>query len=138
MKIDGRCHCGYITYEATIDPEYIGICHCTDCQTFSGSAYRTGALASKEQFRLLSGKPKIYVKIAESGTRRAQAFCPECGTHVYSCSPDDPQMFSIRTGTARQRDRLIPSAQLWCQSAQPWAMNLNQMKQFSRQPPVRP
>ena len=34
MKIDGACHCGNITYSAEIDPENVGICHCTDCQTF--------------------------------------------------------------------------------------------------------
>jgi hypothetical protein len=28
MKIDGGCHCGYITYEAGADPERVGICHC--------------------------------------------------------------------------------------------------------------
>lgn len=138
MKIDGGCYCGYITYEATIDSEYIGICHCTDCQTFSGSAFRTGALASREQFRLLTGKPKVYVKTAESGAQRAQAFCPECGTHVYSCAEVDPQVFSIRTGTARQRDRLIPGAQIWCRSAQAWTMNLETLKKFPRQPPQRP
>jgi hypothetical protein len=44
MKIDGRCHCGYITYEAEIDPEKVMICHCTDCQTLSGSAFRTVVL----------------------------------------------------------------------------------------------
>jgi hypothetical protein len=33
MKIDGGCHCGYITYVAEIDPDKVGICHCTDCQT---------------------------------------------------------------------------------------------------------
>jgi len=44
MRIDGRCHCGYITYEAEIDPEKVMICHCTDCQTLSGSAFRTVVL----------------------------------------------------------------------------------------------
>ena len=33
MKIDGRCHCGFIAYEAEADPEMTGVCHCTDCQT---------------------------------------------------------------------------------------------------------
>jgi len=33
MKIEGRCHCGFITYEAKIDPAKVMICHCTDCQT---------------------------------------------------------------------------------------------------------
>ena len=55
MKIDGGCHCGYITYEATIDSEQIGICHCTDCQTLSGSAFRTGALAQRITFDSLQG-----------------------------------------------------------------------------------
>jgi hypothetical protein len=41
MKIDGRCHCGNVSYEAEIDPEKVMICHCTDCQMLSGSAFRT-------------------------------------------------------------------------------------------------
>ena len=44
MKIQGGCHCGYITYEAEIDPEKVSICHCTDRQSGSGSAYRTYGL----------------------------------------------------------------------------------------------
>jgi hypothetical protein len=112
MKIDGGCHCGYITYEATINPEWIGVCHCTDCQGLSGSAFRTGAVAPKDSFRLLTGQPRIYVKTADSGTRRAQAFCPVCGTPIYAADEQDPKFFSIRTGTARQRDQLIPKRQI--------------------------
>jgi glutathione-dependent formaldehyde-activating enzyme len=55
--------------QATIDPERIGIGHCTDCQTLSGAAFRTGAIASKDSFRLLTGQPKIYVKTAQRGRR---------------------------------------------------------------------
>jgi len=29
MKIDGRCHCGLVTFEADIDPEQVSVCHCT-------------------------------------------------------------------------------------------------------------
>ncbi len=137
MKIDGSCHCGYITYEAVIDAEHIGICHCTDCQRLSGGAFRTGVTASKENFRLLTGRPKIYVKTAQSGNKRAQAFCPECGTPIYAAAPNDPQVYSIRTGTARQRDQLIPNIQIWCRSAQPWSMDLAKIEQISQQPPMR-
>jgi hypothetical protein len=35
MKIDGRCHCGDVTFEAEADPETTTICNCTDCQTMS-------------------------------------------------------------------------------------------------------
>jgi hypothetical protein len=84
MKIDGRCHCGYVTYDAEIDPEKVIICHCRDCQMLSGSAFRTMALSREGTFRLRSGQLKIYVKTADSGTKRAQSFCPECGTQIHS------------------------------------------------------
>jgi len=60
MKIDGRCHCGEITFEAEVDPEALRICHCTDCQTLSGSAFRANIPAPAEHFVLLSGTPKTY------------------------------------------------------------------------------
>jgi hypothetical protein len=43
MKIDGGCHCGYIAYEAETDPAEARICHCTDCQTLSGSRLSYGS-----------------------------------------------------------------------------------------------
>jgi hypothetical protein len=132
MKIDGACHCGNITYFAEIDPDKAGICHCTDCQTLSGSAFRTSVPAAKEKFAL-SGQPKIYVKTAESGARRAQAFCPECGTPIYSSAVNDPQIFNIRLGTAHQRAELRPKSQGWCRSARDWVMDISSIKQFPKQ-----
>ena len=136
MHIDGGCHCGYIKYEAEIDPEAVSICHCTDCQTLSGTAYRTVVQAKKEAFKLLTGQPKIYVKTAESGNKRAQGFCPECGTHIYATSANDPQIYGIRVGTARQRAELQPKKQGWCRSALPWAMNIESLPQSPKQRPA--
>jgi hypothetical protein len=136
MKIDGRCHCGHITYEAEIDPEKIVICHCTDCQTLSGSAFRTVALTREDGFKLLSGEPKIYVKTGESGTKRVQSFCPECGTPIYSSTVGDgPKVYGVRVGTARQRDQLVPKTQLWCRSSQRWLADFGSAQQVETQPP---
>jgi hypothetical protein len=60
MKVDGRCHCGFITFAAEIVPEKVWLCHCTDCQTLSGSAFRTVAPTQKGAFTLLSGEVKAY------------------------------------------------------------------------------
>ena len=68
MRIDGGCHCGRICYEAEVDPSTVLICHCTDCQTLSGSAFRTVVPTTEGTFKLLSGTPKVYVKTGESGT----------------------------------------------------------------------
>jgi hypothetical protein len=132
MKIDGSCHCGKITYTAEIDPQNVGLCHCTDCQTLSGSAFRISVRADKEGFHL-NGQPKIYVKTAESGAKRAQAFCPECGTSIYSAATHDPQVFNIRVATSRQRTQLKPKSQGWCRSALDWINDLQSLQQFPRQ-----
>src|SRR6185369_283753 len=135
MKIDGRCHCGYITYEAEIDPQKVMICHCSDCQTLSGSAFRTVAFTREGTFKLLSGELKIYVKTGESGTKRLQSFCPECGTPIYSTTVGEgPKVHAIRVGTTRQRDQLVPKGQLWCRSSQSWLSDLGSVSKIDTQP----
>jgi len=125
MTVNGRCHCGAISYEAVVDPARVGLCHCTDCQTLTGSAYRATVPAPAETFTLRGVPPKIYVKTAESGARRAHAFCPECGSPVYSTSAtEQPKAYSLRVGCLEQRKQLRPARQIWCRSALPWAMNL--------------
>lgn len=127
MKIDGGCHCGAITYEAEGDEHAVGICHCTDCQKFSGGAFWMSVPVKEEDFKLLSGTPRIYVKIGSSGGRREQVFCGDCGTHIYSTSAKDeggPRVFRVRTPTSNQVSQLIPSAQGWFRSAQKWVTDL--------------
>ncbi|MFT5440905.1 MAG: hypothetical protein ACI9MJ_002779 [Alphaproteobacteria bacterium] len=128
MKIDGSCQCGSITYEAEADEHAVGICHCTDCQKFSGSAFRVGVPVTEQSFKLLSGTLKVYVKTAASGGKREQVFCPDCGTHLYSTSVkegDTPRMFRVRVPTANQASQLIPSTQGWFRSAQKWVTGLD-------------
>lgn len=122
MKIEGGCHCGYIAYEAEVDPERVVICHCTDCQTLSGSAFRTVVFTTPGTFRLRSGELKIYVKTGESGNKRQQSFCPECGSPIFSTSPDDDsnKVHGLRVGSVRQRDMLVPKRQSWMRSSQHW------------------
>jgi hypothetical protein len=134
MKIDGRCHCGYVTYDAEIDPEKVIICHCRDCQMLSGSAFRTMALSREGTFRLRSGQLKIYVKTADSGTKRAQSFCPECGTQIHSGHVEGgPLVHFIRAGTIRQRDVLVPKLQVWTQSALPWIDGIQAIPKIDKQ-----
>lgn len=125
MEIDGQCHCGYITYEAEIEPEVVSICHCSDCQRLTGSAYRVSTVAAHEDFRLTSGEPSVYVKIGESGNRSLQYFCPRCGSPCYRTGEGDPpDEVTIRLGTINQRRALVPTMQIWCSSALPWVEEL--------------
>lgn len=135
MKIDGRCHCGYVTFEAEADPETTTLCNCTDCQTMSGAPFRAVITARPGTFVLLSGKPVEYVKTADSGAKRPQGFCPRCGTAIYSTSVGDaPKAYNFRLGALRQRYQLVPRRQLFVSSQQAWVDNLDPMKKFDKMP----
>ena len=124
MRIDGGCHCGFITYEGEADPAKAGICHCTDCQVLTGTAYRVSVPVDEASFKI-SGKPAVYVKTADSGNKREQAFCPKCGSPIYATSPGPgPKTYSIRLGTVRQRQQLMPMRQIWTRSKLHWVDDL--------------
>ena len=134
VKIDGKCHCGGFTYQADIDPDQVYICNCNDCQSISGSAFRWAVPVAEEDFTLLSGDPKTYVKTADSGAASHQLFCPDCASPLYSVSiTAGPRFFNLRLGTARQRDELRPRTQYWCRSAQGWLRDLDRMEKLDTQ-----
>jgi len=133
MHVDGRCHCGAIRYEAEVDPAESEICHCTDCQSLTGTAFRVSVTTPAENLRLLAGEPHIYVRVAESGNRRAQAFCPRCATPLWSTQAEGPTSYTLRVGALAQRDRLPPRRQYWTRSAQHWVDDLGRLPKFERE-----
>jgi hypothetical protein len=134
MQVEGKCHCGKIAYQATVDPDTVLLCHCTDCQTLTGSPFRANIQAPAASFVLLRGEPKIYIKTAESGSKRAHAFCPDCGTPIYASAISNPPSYSLRVGSIQQRKELNrPKRQIWCRSALSWSMDLNGVEKVDRQ-----
>jgi hypothetical protein len=126
MRIDGRCACGAITIGGEANPEQTQICHCTDCQTGTGAAFRVSIPVPGASFKM-NGQPTIYVKTtAESGNPRVQAFCGKCGSPIYSTTPGDgvQPSYTVRVGILRQRDQLTPRRQNWFRSARAWVTDL--------------
>jgi hypothetical protein len=125
MQVEGQCHCGAIAYEATVDPQNASICHCSDCQTLSGAPFRASVPAKAENLHIHKGKPRVYVKVADSGARRAQGFCGDCGTPIYATSADDPKVYNLRLGAIKQRTQIPPRRQIWCESGLAWGRNID-------------
>ena len=131
MNISGQCHCGAISFTARVDPSKVMICHCADCQQFSGAPFRA-VLPTPVLDVVMSGEPKRYVKIAESGNRRAQALCPECGTQLYASEDENPQVLNLRLGCVNERAQLVPRVQIWTESAMPWVAQLQSVPMHSK------
>ena len=133
MKIDGHCHCGRIAFEAEVDPDAVVLCHCADCQRLSGSPYRASIAAPAAHF-VLRGEPKTYVKVADSGARRRQAFCGECGAPIYSCAAENPESYILRIGLINQRAALSPpKRQIWRRSALAWVDSLADVAEHNKE-----
>ncbi|GAA0546542.1 hypothetical protein FHS83_000766 [Rhizomicrobium palustre] len=127
MHVTGHCYCRKITFEAEADPATATVCHCTDCQEITGSPYRVVARATV--FKILTGTPKVWIKTAESGNKRAHAFCPDCGSPIYAGAPDgNLDVVTLRTGTLDQRRELEPKKQIWTRSALPWALDIHALE----------
>jgi hypothetical protein len=138
MKIDGRCQCGLVTFEAEADPDSTTLCNCTDCQTMSGAPLRAIISTRPGTFVLLSGKPTEYRKTSDSGVVRPQAFCPQCGTPIYSTTVgDEPKVYNVRLGALRQRYELVPRRQIFARSQQAWVNDLEAIPKFEKMPPPR-
>ena len=134
MHVTGNCLCGHITYTATIDPDRVAICHCSDCQVHSGAAYGVVAGIVEGQFQVLTGQLKDYAKTAESGRTRVLSFCPNCGTRIHAHTPGNPDaFFGLRVGTITQRAQLTPKSQVWCDSALPWTADLGVIPAHQKQ-----
>jgi hypothetical protein len=127
MKIEGQCLCGKIAYEAHVDPAKASICNCTACQTLSGSPFRASVPAKAEDFHILRGEPKVYIKTADSGTKRAQGFCGECGSPVFSSAAENPTLYNLRLGMVKQRGQIPALKQIWCDSALEWAQDISEI-----------
>lgn len=138
MKIDGGCSCGAIKIEGEADPEKVQICHCTDCQTSTGTAFRVSIPVPGTTFRM-TGQPNYYLKTtADSGKPRLQAFCGSCASPIYSTTPGEgvQPSYMVRVGILRQRDQLVPRRQNWFRSARSWVLNLGAVPKNEKQAPA--
>lgn len=128
MHITGGCHCGYVTYEAELDPQRVAICHCTDCQKLTGSPFRVTAVVSESDLKLKGSPPKQYRKTAESGRGRLQYFCPECGSQLFvNGEGEASKIWGIRWGSIDQRMELKPQRQVWCRSSPAWLSEIGEL-----------
>jgi len=133
-KLTGGCQCGKIRYEITGTPDALAVCHCTDCQRQSGSAFGMTLPVKEADFRLTRGEVKTYASTSAAGRGKLGAFCPECGTRIYHKPEWRKGTVSVKPGTLDDTSWLKPEMHLWTSSKQGWVMIPDGVKTFDRQP----
>ena len=118
----GGCLCGALRYSVRHTLRFQSYaCHCTDCQTRSGSAFgiQRAVLASDLE---VSGELIRGEHVQPSGAVAGIFACTKCLTRIYTDNDKRPGIVNLRAGTLDTSAELVPTAHLWVGSKLPWVV----------------
>ena len=131
---EGGCQCGAVRYRFEGEPISLAVCHCTECQRQSGSAFGMSLTVRKEDFHLLQGTLKTFDRKADTGRIVTCAFCPECGTRIYHAPHYRTDAINIKPGTFDDTSFLQPKYEVWTKRKHAWVDLLGEVVSFEGQP----
>ena len=129
----GGCGCGSCRYEVTGAPLSVHACHCTDCQTLSGSAFGLSMVLNQADIELIQGELGIN-DFTASKNRMHRHYCVKCGVALWFSSPGFDGIVALKPGTLDDTSTLRPIAHMWYRSAQPWLDVGKDIPVFQEQP----
>ncbi|RFU49642.1 GFA family protein [Paraburkholderia sp. DHOC27] len=133
-KHTGQCACGAVKFEFNTDPTFIADCYCKDCQKSSGGAMATFFGIPEDDFTLLSGHPKAFHYVAESGKGLDRNFCPECGARLFSTDLESfPGTVFVTIGSLDNPAGITPVLEMFTKRRLVWTKHLD-VPQFSDMP----
>jgi len=110
----------------------LAICHCTECQRRTGSAFGVSAHFPKEQVRI-EGPSKVYVRASDSGRKVEFHFCPDCGTSVFWYAEVRPEHIGIASGNFADPLMPWPTVSIWEMTRHPWVTFDHPVDRFTDQ-----
>ena len=129
----GGCACGAVRYKVTGKPLSVHACHCTDCQTLSGSAFGLSMVLNREDIDLLQGDTHVN-SFAASKHEMLRHHCGRCGVALWFSSPSYEGIVALKPGTLDDTSSLRPIAHMWYRSAQPWLDVGDKLPVYDEQP----
>lgn len=129
----GSCECKSICYQHDGEPLTCYTCHCTDCQTSSGSAFGLSMIVSEKNLKVVKGELSIAI-VNYNGTKVQRHHCALCGTTLWLSADAYPNIVALKPGTFDDTKWFKPIAHLWTRSAQPWVSFDESIPQYEQQP----
>jgi len=131
--ITGGCLCGAVRYTADADPSSVTVCHCLDCQKFTGSAF-AALVAVQKDAMTIEGRLKTFSSPGGSGQPLLRHFCPECGSSIAEESARRPQMMILNVGTFDDPSVAKPGREIFRDGAWTWFHCDGDMPRFAKGP----
>ena len=115
----GGCNCGAIRYQIAAEPIIAFHCQCRDCQHMSGTGHSSNIGFPRAAVKL-EGKATHWEKAADSGNKVTRAFCPTCGSPVYSTDSVMPDFFIVEAASLDEPARFKPQMVIFTSSGFAW------------------
>jgi hypothetical protein len=117
-SLSGGCLCGGVRYELTEAPVSASYCHCRRCQRRTGTAASAQARVAPGALRIVQGAELVREWAPADGWPKC--FCSVCGSALWSRSPTDPDLFSVRLGTFDEDPGIRPQYRQFVTFAAAW------------------
>ncbi len=117
--LTGECMCGKVTFEVNEPLIGVALCYCKRCQRRTGTGVSATGLTRPGSFSLTGGEESVAgYEPGDGGFNKF--FCGECGGHLYTSHPDNPDILAVRLGALNEDPGLRPMAHQFTAYAAPW------------------
>lgn len=130
----GGCLCGAVRYEATGEPQFAGHCQCIDCRKSSGSGH-CSHIAMLESEVTVTGETRTFDAPADSGNTVGRAFCPNCGSAIFSVNSGWPGMVMLRASSLDDPEVFKPTVVVYTKRGPSWDTLDPGLTAFEAMPP---
>lgn len=118
LPLTGGCQCGRVRFRMKADPVVFYLCHCSECQRHTSSAFGESLRFRREDMDVDPGLVSVS-RMSDSGKERQGWFCPDCGVRIWHGTNGSPEI-NIKAGTLDDTSWLVPAGHIWCRSRQPF------------------
>lgn len=116
IMVSGGCLCGAVRYEFSGPPDWVGHCHCRNCQRFTGSAFMTFVLfEDATRVTWTADPPEEY----QSSPGVYRGFCCKRGSSISFSRPTRNEI-NVLAGTLDDPGAVKPFLHIFLEQKCPW------------------
>jgi hypothetical protein len=108
MAYEGGCLCGAVRWRAAAEPANVRVCHCRNCQRWTGAPFFARAVFLAQSFER-SGALTSW----PTSPRIERRSCVRCGTPMFADPRDPPARVAVSLATLDQPDAIAPDCHIW-------------------------
>ena len=123
FSLEGGCACRAVRYRLASPPMFVHCCHCTSCQTETGSAFVLNALIESDRVETVAGAAVPLLTPSESGRGQQIWRCAICQVALWSNYGGTRDVIRfVRIGTLDDPSALPPDIHIYTRSKLAWVV----------------